>query len=78
MNYRRSDRGQWWPNQRLGAVGAGANRLLVCCRIEEYELYGEKLALHGAIGLEPLTDGQLQQLFELPGDGGAVGDIAAG
>ncbi len=38
---------------------AGAPRLLVCSRIEEYELYAEKLDLNGAICLNPLTDEQL-------------------
>ncbi|NJN23023.1 MAG: hypothetical protein HC812_19930 [Leptolyngbya sp. RL_3_1] len=32
----------------------------MCSRIEEYELYAAKLALNGAICLEPLTDQQLQ------------------
>ena len=41
--------------------GAGPSRLLVCSRIEEYELYGAKLALNGAVCLEPLTDTQLQK-----------------
>ena len=40
--------------------GEGPTRLLVCSRIEEYELYAKKLLLNGAICLEPLTDGQLQ------------------
>ncbi|MEO1067530.1 MAG: hypothetical protein AAFW95_00165, partial [Cyanobacteria bacterium J06638_6] len=38
----------------------GAPRLLVCSRLEEYELYAAKLDLNGAICLNPLTDGQLQ------------------
>ncbi|NER81246.1 MAG: NACHT domain-containing protein [Leptolyngbya sp. SIO1D8] len=40
--------------------GEGPSRLLVCSRIEEYELYAAKLVLNGAICLEPLTDRQLQ------------------
>ncbi|MEO0532487.1 MAG: NACHT domain-containing protein [Cyanobacteria bacterium P01_A01_bin.123] len=40
--------------------GEGPTRLLVCSRIEEYGLYGAKLALNGAICLELLTDIQLQ------------------
>lgn len=38
----------------------GAPRLLVCSRLEEYELYAAKLELNGAICLNLLTDGQLQ------------------
>ena len=38
----------------------GAPRLLVCSRIEEYELYAAKLDLNGAICLSPLTDEQLK------------------
>jgi hypothetical protein len=37
----------------------GAPRLLVCSRLEEYELYASKLDLNGAICLSPLTDEQL-------------------
>ncbi|PZV06548.1 MAG: hypothetical protein DCF21_22635 [Leptolyngbya sp.] len=37
----------------------GAPRLLVCSRLEEYELYASKLDLNGAIFLSPLTDEQL-------------------
>ena len=40
--------------------GEGPNRLLVCSRLEEYELYAKNLALNGAVRLEPLTDEQLQ------------------
>ena len=40
--------------------GEGPRRLLVCSRLEEYELYAEKLALNGAVCLEPLTNEQLQ------------------
>ncbi|MEM6434465.1 MAG: NACHT domain-containing protein [Cyanobacteria bacterium P01_D01_bin.115] len=36
--------------------GEGPRRLLVCSRLEEYELYAKKLALNGAVRLEPLTD----------------------
>ncbi|MBD1915429.1 NACHT domain-containing protein [Leptolyngbya sp. SLC-A1] len=38
----------------------GAPRLLVCSRLEEYELYASKLDLNGAICLSPLTDKQLK------------------
>ncbi|MGF1570241.1 MAG: NACHT domain-containing protein [Nodosilinea sp.] len=38
----------------------GPPRLLVCSRLEEYELYTSNLALNGAICLNPLTDQQLQ------------------
>ena len=38
----------------------GAPRLLVCSRLEEYELYAAKLDLNGAICLSPLTNGQLR------------------
>ena len=38
----------------------GAPRLLVCSRLEEYELYAAKLDLNGAICLSPLTDDQLK------------------
>ncbi|MDB9528587.1 NACHT domain-containing protein [Oscillatoria sp. CS-180] len=40
--------------------GEGPSRLLVCSRREEYELYATKLALNGAVCLEPLTDSQLE------------------
>ncbi|NER82096.1 MAG: NACHT domain-containing protein [Leptolyngbya sp. SIO1D8] len=40
--------------------GEGPSRLLVCSRIEEYELYAAKLLLNGAVRLEPLTDEQLR------------------
>lgn len=39
----------------------GPNRLVVCSRIDEYELHEEKLALNGAVCLKPLTDEQLQK-----------------
>lgn len=39
---------------------AGAPRLLVCSRLEEYELYAAKLELNGAVCLNLLTDEQLQ------------------
>ena len=57
------------PNQQASAVkmlnawiqsGEGTTRLLVCSRLEEYELYADKLALNAAIRLEPLTNQQLQ------------------
>ncbi|MGD1860230.1 MAG: NACHT domain-containing protein, partial [Leptolyngbyaceae cyanobacterium] len=38
----------------------GPNRLLVCSRLEEYELYKTNLGLNAAICLKPLTDAQLQ------------------
>ncbi|WP_228041118.1 NACHT domain-containing NTPase [Nodosilinea sp. LEGE 07088] len=38
----------------------GTPRLLVCSRLEEYELYTAKLALNGAICLNPLTDEQVK------------------
>lgn len=38
----------------------GAPRLLVCSRLEEYELYAAKLDLNGATCLSPLTDEQLK------------------
>ncbi|MGF1523558.1 MAG: NACHT domain-containing protein [Leptolyngbyaceae cyanobacterium] len=44
--------------------GEGPSRLLVCSRIEEYELYAAKLALNGAVCLEPLTDEQLQKYLK--------------
>ena len=40
--------------------GDGPPRLLVCSRLEEYELYAAKLALNAAICLHPLTDAQVQ------------------
>lgn len=38
----------------------GTPRLLVCSRLEEYELYAAKLALNGAVCLNPLTDEQVK------------------
>ena len=43
--------------------GEGASQLVVCSRREEYELYATKLALNGAICLEPLTEAQLATYF---------------
>ncbi|WP_017297083.1 NACHT domain-containing protein [Nodosilinea nodulosa] len=47
-------------NTWLQTTEEGAPRLLVCSRMEEYELYASKLDLNGAICLNPLTDEQLQ------------------
>jgi tetratricopeptide (TPR) repeat protein len=38
----------------------GTPRLLVCSRLEEYELYAAKLSLNGAVCLNPLTDEQVK------------------
>jgi hypothetical protein len=73
------------PAERQGPVvgqindwmqsGHGPTRLLLCCRIEEYELHGEKLTLHGAVRLEPLTNEQLQQYLNALGMGSLWGTL---
>jgi YD repeat-containing protein len=45
----------------------GSTKLAVCCRLEEYQNYPEKLELHGAIELLPLTAAQIQLYLEAAG-----------
>ncbi|MFO8037882.1 MAG: NACHT domain-containing protein [Sodalinema sp.] len=38
--------------------------LVVCCRLEEYQLYNQHLGLNGALILQPLSDSQIQAYLQ--------------
>jgi DNA polymerase III delta prime subunit len=44
--------------------GHGLTSMVVCSRIEDYSIIGEKLSLDGAIALQPLTSKQIKTYFD--------------
>jgi NACHT domain len=46
----------------------GTTEIVVCCRIQDYQLLADRLALRSAIRIQPLTPGQINSYFEQAGE----------
>ncbi len=60
------------PRQRFIQHIPENNRALVTCRVEDYDQIGQKVALNGAVKLQPLDDAQMQNYLREHGDLWAV------